>query len=313
MAELQSKSLYALMPRHALQRIWANILHKSRTDRVLTFSVALAVLLHVVFIFFITFAPPKSNQSMMQDIALAVTLSKEPNPDADYLAQTNQKGAGVLRTAHRLTSPAQMHNDHQAIQAQNVTVSISRQEQPDEEAAEAGEHTITTTASQRVESQAEKNKRAHQMRKQQHDVAATASMIATLEAQYATQKQAYSKASNVHTVDSVSTREDPSAIYMNQFRRKVEKVGNHNYPVEARNRGLKGDVRLMVIMLPDGTIRKIKLLKSSGSPLLDEAAKMSVHQGEPYGRFDHSMHDYTELRIIRTWRFSDEDELEVDN
>jgi len=313
MAELQSKSLYALMPLQALQQAWANILHKSRTDRVLTFSVLVAVVLHLVLIFAITFAPPKSSQAVMQDIALAVTLSKEPNPDADYLAQTNQKGAGVLRSAHRLTSPAQMHNDNQAIQAQNVTVTVSRQEQPDEAAAIAGEHTITTTASQRAESQAEKNKRARQMRKQQHDVAAAASMIATLEAQYATQKQAYSKASNVHTVDSVSTREDPAAIYMNQFRRKVEKVGNHNYPVEARNRGLKGDVRLMVIMLPDGTIRKIKMLKSSGSPLLDEAAKTSVRQGEPYGRFDRSMHDYTELRIIRTWRFSDEDELEVDN
>jgi protein TonB len=313
MAELHTKSLYAFMPLQAIQHAWAHLMQKSRTDRVLTFSIVVAVLLHLIFIFAITFAPPKRNQAMMQDIALAVTLSKEPNPDADYLAQSNQKGAGVLRTAHRLTSPAQMHNDHQAIQAQSVTVTLSQQEQPEQEAAQAGERTITTTASQRAESQAEKNKRARQQRKQQRAVAATASMIATLEAQYATQKQAYSKTSNAHTVDSVSSRADPSAIYMNQFRRKVEKVGNHNYPVEARNRGLKGDVRLMVIMLPDGTIRKIKLLKSSGSALLDEAAKQSVHQGEPYARFDQGMHDYTELRIIRTWRFSDEDELEVDN
>ena len=138
-------------------------------------------------------------------------------------------------------------------------------------------------------------------------------MIATLEAQYANQKQEYSRTTNVHTVDSVSTRADPSAVYMNQFRRKVEKIGNRNYPAEARRLELKGDVRLMVILLPDGNIRAIRLLQSSGSHLLDNTAKDSVRHGAPYGHFDKAMKDYSELRIIRTWRFSDQDELEVGN
>jgi protein TonB len=149
------------------------------------------------------------------------------------------------------------------------------------------------------------------MRKQQSQLASTTSMIATLEAQYANQKQEYSRTTNIHTIDSVSTRSDPSAVYMNQFRRKVEKIGNRNYPAEARRLQLKGDVRLMVILLPNGNIRAIRLLKSSGSHLLDNTAKDSVRQGAPYGHFDKAMKDYSELRIIRTWRFSDQDELEV--
>jgi protein TonB len=275
--------------------------------------VMLAVALHIIFIFGLTFVAPSDDQAVMQDIALAVTESKEKNPDADYLAQTNQQGAGVLRLAHRLTSIMQNQNQNQQVYEQNVTIQIIQQKLDPEETSEAGERTLTSTASWKVQKQDEKNRRAHQMRKQQSQLASTASMVATLEAQYANQKQEYSRATNVHTIDSVSTRADPSAIYMNQFRRKVEKMGNRNYPAEARRLELKGDVRLMVILLPDGNIKAIRLLKSSGSHLLDNTAKDSVRHGAPYGHFDKAMKDYSELRVIRTWRFSDQDELEVGN
>ncbi len=49
-------------------------------------------------------------------------------------------------------------------------------------------------------------------------------------------------------------------------------------------------------------IRAIRLLESSGHPVLDEAAKASVRRGAPFGRFDVNMKDISELRIIRTWR-----------
>lgn len=296
--------------------IWQKIaqaIHTFRSDRVLALSVLLALAFHLIFIFAITFVAPSEKSSVMQDIALAVTESKEKNPDADYLAQTNQKGSGVLRAAHRLTSPLQNQSQNEEIHEQNVTINIVEQKEQSEEASQAGERTLTTTASWKVKAQDEKNKQARKMRKQQAQEAAAASMIATLEAQYANKKQEYSRSTNVHTVDSVSTRFEPSAQYMNQFRRKVEKIGNHNYPAEARRLELKGDVRLMVILLPDGSIRAIRLLKSSGSHLLDETAKDSVRQGAPYGHFDKAMTDYSELRIIRTWRFSDENELDVEN
>jgi protein TonB len=313
MVELHVNRFYAWMPISMAWQKISQFIHACRSDRVLAISVMLAVALHIIFIFGLTFVAPSDDQAVMQDIALAVTESKEKNPDADYLAQTNQQGAGVLRLAHRLTSIMQNQNQNQQVYEQNVTIQIIQQKLDPEETSEAGERTLTSTASWKVQKQDEKNRRAHQMRKQQSQLASTASMVATLEAQYANQKQEYSRATNVHTIDSVSTRADPSAIYMNQFRRKVEKMGNRNYPAEARRLELKGDVRLMVILLPDGNIKAIRLLKSSGSHLLDNTAKDSVRHGAPYGHFDKAMKDYSELRVIRTWRFSDQDELEVGN
>lgn len=311
MVELQLNRFYARMHISMIWQKIAQAIHTFRSDRVLALSVLLAVALHLIFIFAITFVAPQEKSSMMQDIALAVTESKAKNPDADYLAQTNQQGSGVLRAAHRLTSPFQNQNQNQEVHEQNVTIHIMEQKEEPVEASQAGERTLTTTASWEIKAQEEKNKQAHKQRRQQDQQASVASMIATLEAQYANKKQEYSRATSVHTVDSVSTRSEPSALYMNQFRRKVEKIGNRNYPAEARRLELKGDVRLMVILLPDGTIRAIRLLKSSGSHLLDNTAKDSVRQGAPYGHFDKAMKDYSELRVIRTWRFSDENELDV--
>ncbi|MDE2420655.1 MAG: energy transducer TonB [Gammaproteobacteria bacterium] len=313
MDELQVNRFYAWMPISMAWQKISQFIHACRSDRVLAISVLLAVILHIIVIFGITFVPPSDKQEVMKDIALAVSDSKEKNPDADYLAQANQQGSGVLRSAHRLTSLMQNQNQNQEVHEQNVTIQIIQQKLDPEEASEAGERTLTSAESWSVQKQDEKNRRAHQMRKRQDQQASTASMIATLEAQYANQKQEYSRTTNIHTVDSVSTRADPSAVYMNQFRRKVEKAGNGNYPIEARNRGIKGDVRLMVILERDGSIRAIRLMQTSGYHILDEAAKASVRHGAPYGRFDAAMKGYSQLHIIRTWRFSDQDELEVGN
>ncbi|MBC7750103.1 MAG: energy transducer TonB [Candidatus Saccharibacteria bacterium] len=311
MVELQFNRIYARMHISMLWQKIVDAFHAFRSDRVLSLSVLLAVALHLIFIFAVTFVSLDENATTMQDIALAVTESKDKNPDADYLAQTNQQGSGVLRSTHRLTSPLQNQNQNQEVHEQNVTITMIEQKEQPLEASQAGERTLTSTASWKASAQAEKNNQARKLRKQHAQQAAAASMIATLEAQYANKKQEYSRSTNVHTVDSVSTHSDPSAQYLNQFRRKVEKIGNRNYPAEARRLALKGDVRLMVILLPDGTIRAIRLLKSSGSHLLDNTAKNSVRHGAPYGHFDKKMKDYSELRIIRTWRFSDENELDI--
>ena len=61
----------------------------------------------------------------------------------------------------------------------------------------------------------------------------------------------------------------------------------------------------MVIIANDGNIKAIRLLESSNSTILDEAAKQSVRQAAPFGKFTADMKDIVELRLIRTYRYSD--------
>ena len=43
--------------------------------------------------------------------------------------------------------------------------------------------------------------------------------------------------------------------------------------------------------------------------MLDDAAKTSVKRAAPFGRFSKDMQDITELRLIRTFRYSDRIEV----
>jgi len=66
---------------------------------------------------------------------------------------------------------------------------------------------------------------------------------------------------------SASTREYRYAAYMEAWRSKVERVGNLNYPEEARKRGLSGSLVLDVALNPDGSINMITVRRPSGRRL----------------------------------------------
>jgi protein TonB len=82
-----------------------------------------------------------------------------------------------------------------------------------------------------------------------------------------------------------ATREDVAATYINSFLGKVQRIGNMNYPEEARERNLTGRVRLEVTLRPDGSLDRVRVLDSSGSEILDAAAKQIIRLGAPYSPF----------------------------
>ena len=103
---------------------------------------------------------------------------------------------------------------------------------------------------------------------------------------------------------SASTREHRFAAYMDAWRRKVEQVGNLNYPEEAERRGLAGDLLLDVAIRPDGTVEEITLRRSSGERVLDDAAIRIVELAAPFSEFPEDIaEDVDILHIERTWIF----------
>ncbi|MYD92452.1 MAG: energy transducer TonB, partial [Chloroflexi bacterium] len=98
---------------------------------------------------------------------------------------------------------------------------------------------------------------------------------------------------------------DPElAYYLDSWRRKVERIGNINYPSEARARGLSGTLRLLVVIDPDGALQDARILESSGHKLLDEGAVRIVNLAAPYSPFTATMRARIDsLEIERRWRF----------
>lgn len=271
------------------------------SDPIWCFAIAAALLLHAVLIM-VSFLAPSADRAVMQDIAIAVHLSPQKVENADFLAQNDQQGSGVLRNTHRMTSPSQQaaKQDQQEI-AENLNLHSEKRVQP----SQSAEQILVTTLSWQKETRNKERKKAAKKQSESSPDMAQVAMIATLEAQYAKRKQEYTRKTKIHTVDSVSAKAEKTATYMDRFRLKVERLGNKHYPAEAIQKHLQGEVRLMVILRPNGRIRAIRLMQTSGHAVLDEAAKDSVRQAAPFDAFDNKMKDYTELRILRTWRFSD--------
>lgn len=130
------------------------------------------------------------------------------------------------------------------------------------------------------------------------DYAATVRQIANLDARTAAAQPRIRR-----IVDGrAETPEDD--WYFESWRRKVERIGKLNYPDEARAQKIYGSLRLLVSIEPDGSLRDVRVIDSSGHKILDEAAVRIVHLAAPYAPFPPGMRTDTDvLEIIRTWQF----------
>ncbi len=103
---------------------------------------------------------------------------------------------------------------------------------------------------------------------------------------------------------SANTKEFRFAAYMEAWRAKVERVGNINYPDEARQRDLSGSLLLDVALNPDGSVVEITIRRSSGQKVLDEAAIRIVELASPFAPFpDDFLREIDILHVTRTWKF----------
>ncbi len=91
---------------------------------------------------------------------------------------------------------------------------------------------------------------------------------------------------------------------MEAWRAKVERVGNLNYPDEARRKKLSGSLILDVALNSDGSINEITIRRPSGQPVLDDAAVRIVKMAAPYAPFPEDfVKEVDILHITRTWQF----------
>jgi protein TonB len=113
---------------------------------------------------------------------------------------------------------------------------------------------------------------------------------------------------------SASTQEYRYAAYLDAWRLKVERIGNLNYPEEAKRRKLYGNLVLQVAVRSDGSVEQIRVVHSSGSSVLDDAAVRIVHLAAPFAAFPADIRAETDvLDITRTWQFLNSNRLSSDN
>jgi len=127
--------------------------------------------------------------------------------------------------------------------------------------------------------------------------------MASLSAEIDRRLQAYAKRPKRKWI-TARTREHKYAAYMEAWRQKVERVGNLNYPDEARRGNLSGNLLLDVALRADGSVDEIILRRSSGKKVLDDAAIRIVKLAAPFASFPKNIARETDiLHVERTWQF----------
>ena len=264
------------------------------------FTLFMAILLHMVIILGVGFElidrePPAASL----EVTLAQYQSEKAPKDADFLAQANQQGSGTADNKMVQTSPIE------SSRPQNQVSPPQNQARPQSVSKKGNARTVVVaTQSARKITDTKRNREADTPLKREISLLERSLEIASLEAQLAQQIQFNAKMPRVRTISAASTRYAVDAYYMDGWRRKVEVIGNLNYPKQVRGQNLYGSLRMLVAVLPDGSIKEIQILKPSGIKLLDDAAVRIVRLAEPFAKFPDDLRSEVDvLRIIRTWRF----------
>ena len=276
----------------------------------LGFALFIAAVLHALVILGITFdLPSPSELSKTLEITLATQPAEQAPEKADYLAQVNQEGSGTLDE-----KAAPSTTEETVFQDAEINEVTPPQEASAPPPTPVAEKQVVTTTTRQPEKAATvqdvpppEEKAAPALPR--FNRSQLSAEIASLEAQLAEEKQLYANRPRVHRLNAASTMQDKGAYYKDAWRRKVERVGNQNYPAQARSNRIYGSLRLLVSINRDGTLREVQILESSGHQVLDNAALRIVRLAAPYAPFTGDLMDVDVLEIIRTWRFEPGDTI----
>jgi len=282
-----------------MQNIDAPILDTSPVtalDR-MALTLFFAFILHAMIILGITFGlhDDPETENVLPTLDITVSNRRTPPPDeADYLAQTSQEGGG--NTSEKVRPTQAIPEQAPAVKPQQATPAPAQ---------------VVTTGAAEI--------KHHQQDKvipdtEKPEVTATELIdrsmeMVNLNEQLNESMQAYAQRPR-HIYVSARTQEFKYANYMSEWVKKVERVGNLNYPDAARREGLSGKLIMDVTMNADGTVRNINILRPSGHPVIDEAAIRIVNLAAPFAPFPSEiLKDADILHITRTWEFSTTNQL----
>ena len=285
--------------------LWAAVLAHLRTR--LSFSMIFSILLHTFILFGIALVlpDPRSTADFMQPLQVVLVNSKSKSRpvQADALAQHNLDGGGNTAADRRAKSPLPTLRDDLKFTPEQRAKRVAALE------AET-KQMLTKLKSDYTAVQPDFKKQKNDTPSNGEELVQRAMEMARLEAQINKNWDAYQKMPRRKFIGA-RTQEYRYAQYIEDWRIKVERIGNLNYPEQARQQKVFGSLQLSVSIRADGSVESVEVSKSSGHRILDAAAMRIVKLTAPYSPLPPSItKDVDILTITRTWTFTSSDKLE---
>lgn len=266
----------------------------------------LSVLLHAMAVFGIGFAMEDA-APLLPTLDVIQTRTQTPltPAQADFLAQASNQGGGERERSTRPSAPqaGPLPQPEEGLAPRPLRAQTPAPSPPPEArvVASASGDAALPTPQARPETPPEDAPRGREKIERDIEMARLAAEIQLRSVEYAKRPK--------RKFVSASTREYAWAQYLRGWVDRVERVGNLNYPDEARRRRIGGLVVISVGVRRDGSMESMRIIRSSRIPMLDEAALRIVRLSEPFAPLPRTAEDPDVLHITRTWQFMPGGEL----
>ena len=272
----------------------------------LSFSMSLSIALHAFALLGVVLVlpDPRATANFLQplQVVLVNAKSKSKPIKADALAQANLDGGGNTAEDRQEKSPLPALRDDLKFTPSSAASGLRSLKKNRSVSGPAEEERLQgiATGAQKQQSDDAGNG---------DELVQRAMEIARLEAQINKNWDTYQKMPRRKFIGAYA--EYRFAQYIEDWRIKVERIGNLNYPEQARRQRLYGRLQLSVSILKDGSVESVEVNKSSGHRILDAAAIRIVNLAAPYSPLPANITTDTDiLTITRTWTFTSSDKLE---
>ncbi len=271
-------------------------------------ALAFSLVLHVFALFGIGYVLPDprhaANLLKPLEVVLVNSKSKSRPAKADALAQSNLDGGGNTPEDRRAKSPLPTLADDQQFTPEQAARRVQQLEQ------EAVRLLALIKSTHSVAQENTQKQQPTSDRMSGEDLVQRSLAIARLEAEISKDFDAYQKMSRRKFIGA-RTQEYRFAQYIEDWRIKVERIGNLNYPEAARQKKIYGSLQLTVSIRADGSVESVEVIRPSGHRILDAAAMRIVKLAAPYAPLPPDIHRDTDILIItRTWTFTQADQLQ---
>ena len=274
-------------------------------------ALLLSVVVHAFIIAGVSFKMPAKNPFSDLNRPLEVVLvnakSTAKPPQADALAQANLDGGGNTDARRRAKSPLPVrHQDRQetktALAARRVEKLERETRQLMTQAKPQAPIEAVPPPQPQVQNEAPAVPNATELMRRSLE-------IARLEAQISKDWDSYQKRPRRRFIGA-RTQEFRFARYNEDWRHKIERIGELNYPQAAREQKVYGSLVVTVSIKADGALEKVEINRPSSWKVLDEAALRIVKLAAPFAPFPVDISKDTDiLSITRTWSFTRSDQF----
>ncbi len=278
---------------------------KTRLFGAMSFSVALHMF--VLFGIVMVLPDPRKAANFLQPLQVLLVNSKSSSKptQADALAQHDLEGSGNNAPDRQARSPLPAITDDQHFTPEQTAQRLTKLE-------EEYKQLLTQLKSSYSVKQAKPRDQQTDEAGQSDEVSQKAEEIARLEAIIHKDWDTYQNLPKRAHYPSAATRGVVYARYVEDWRIKVERIGNMNYPPTLSREKIHGKLQLTVSIRPDGQVDNIEVSRSSGKPILDAAAMRIVKLAAPFPPLPPEIvREHRDgLTITRTWTFTTSNQLQ---